>query len=80
VDTLRKLPFPNQREVCLSAVANAPRIKDLVDRATADWNAALEAALARNRVTLAMKPIYDLIGADGTLAQLRAKGYTVEGP
>jgi len=80
VDALRKLPFPNQREVCLSAVANAPRIKDLVDRATADWNAALEAALARNRVTLAMKPIYDLIGADGTLAQLRAKGYTVEGP
>jgi uncharacterized protein YbaP (TraB family) len=80
VETLRKLPFPNQREVCLSAVANAPRIKGLVDRASADWNAALEAALARNSVTLATKPIYDLIGADGTLAQLRAKGYTVEGP
>ena len=80
VDALRKLPFPNQRQVCLSVIANAPRIKGLVDRANSDWNAALEAAIARNRSTLAMKPIYDLIGADGTLAQLRAKGYQVEGP
>jgi hypothetical protein len=27
-----------------------------------------------------MKPIYDLIGPNGTLAVLRAKGYAVEGP
>ncbi len=80
VPALRKLPFPKQREVCLGVIANSPRIKGLVDRANADWNAALEAALARNHTTLAMKPIYDLLGEDGTLAQLRAKGYRVEGP
>jgi uncharacterized protein YbaP (TraB family) len=80
VDTLRKLPYPRQREVCTSAAASAPEIRVLIDRAGAEWQAALEAALARNRTTLAMKPIYDLIGPNGTLALMRAKGYTVEGP
>lgn len=80
VDALRKLPFPPQREVCTSAAESAPQIKALLDRAGEDWQAALESALARNRTTLAMKPIYDLMGPQGTLAMLRAKGYTVEGP
>ena len=80
VDALRKLPYPRQREVCTSAAASAPEIKALIDRAGQDWEAALEAALAKNRTTLALKPIYDLIGTNGTLAMLRAKGYTVEGP
>jgi uncharacterized protein len=80
VDALRKLPYPRQREVCTNAAASAPEIKALIDRAGEDWQAALEAALAKNRTTFAMKPIYDLIGANGTLAVLRAKGYTLEGP
>jgi len=80
VEALRRLPFRKQRQVCQAAVVTSARIKALIDRASADWNEALEAALARNRTTLALKPIYDLLGADGTLEMLRAKGYTVEGP
>ncbi len=80
VDALRKLPYPRQREVCTSAAATAPQIKVLLDRLNAEWEADLETSIARNRTTLAMKPIYDLIGPNGTLALLRSKGYTVEGP
>lgn len=80
VETLRRLPYPAQRAVCTSTVTNSPRIKLLMARAASAWEAGLEDALARNRTTLATKPIYDLIGPDGTLATLRAKGYTVEGP
>ena len=59
---------------------NSPQIKELVARAGRDWNAAAESALDRNRTTLAMKPIYELMAPDGILASLRAKGYAVEGP
>jgi len=80
VDTLRRLPYPKQRAICTTTVASSPRIKVLMARAASDWEAALEDALAKNRTTLATKPMYDLIGAGGTLATLRAKGYAVEGP
>lgn len=80
VDALRALPYPKQRQVCTSAAAASPRIRELLDRAARDWQAALESALATRRTTVAMKPIYDLIAPDGVLAKLRAEGYTVEGP
>lgn len=80
VDALRRLPYAKQRQVCTSAAASSPRIKALIDRAARDWQTALDAALATRRTTLAMKPIYDLIGPGGLLATLRAEGYTVEGP
>ena len=31
-------------------------------------------------MSIATRPIYDLLAADGSLAQLRAAGYRVEGP
>ncbi len=80
VDELRRLPYPNQREVCTTTVANSPQIRMLIARAASDWETALEASIAEHSTTFAMKPIYELIGPGGTLATLRAKGYTVEGP
>ncbi|HWW21768.1 MAG TPA: TraB/GumN family protein [Steroidobacteraceae bacterium] len=80
VDRLRALPFPNQREVCINAISNAPRIKEMVDRAAQLWMDEAEAALRRNRVTFAMRPIYDLLDVRGPLAKFRAEGYSVEGP
>ena len=80
VDRLRTLPFPNQREVCLAAVSNSPRMKALVDTAQQTWLDEAEAALTRNRVTFAMRPIYDLLDPNGVLAKFRAEGYRVEGP
>ena len=80
VDRLRALPYPNQREVCLSALSNSPRIKGLIDSVVQAWRAEAESALTRNRVSFAMRPIYELLDPDGPLAKFRAAGYLVEGP
>lgn len=80
VDRLRALPYPNQREVCLSALSNSPRIKALIDRVGQAWRTEAESALIRNRVSFAMRPIYELLDTDGPLAKFRAEGYVVEGP
>jgi len=80
VNALRALPYARQRQTCWDAVTRAPALKALADRAAAEWDSALQRALTNNRSTLALKPIYDLIAPDGVLAQLRSRGYTVEGP
>jgi len=80
VDRLRRLSFSDQREACMSAMSNSPRIKALFERAVAGWDNAAETALRTDRVSLAMRPIYDLLAADGPLAKFRAEGDTVEGP
>jgi hypothetical protein len=49
-------------------------------RAQDDWMIEAEDALARNKSTLAVQSMDRLLGTDGILATLRAKGYTVEGP
>jgi uncharacterized protein YbaP (TraB family) len=80
VDRLRALPYPNQREVCISALSNSPRIKALVDTAAQAWSSEAESLLSRNRISFAMRPIYDLLDAEGPLARFRAEGYLVQGP
>jgi uncharacterized protein YbaP (TraB family) len=80
VETLRRLIRPKDIEICTDAVATSPQIKELIDRTRNAWNGELEAALVRNRTTFAMSSIYDLLAPGGTLAELRSKGYQVEGP
>jgi uncharacterized protein YbaP (TraB family) len=80
VDRLRALPFPDQREVCVNAISNSPRMKALVDSAQQAWLEEAEAALIRNRVSFAMRPIYELLDGGGPLARFRAEGYRIEGP
>jgi uncharacterized protein YbaP (TraB family) len=80
VDRLRDLNFTDQREVCMSALSNAPRIKALVDRAEAAWELEAEATLETHPVSLAVQSIYILLQPDGPLAKFRAEGFTVEGP
>ena len=80
VDTLRRLPHPDDRTACLAAVTASERVKKLVARASEDWMIAVEDGLARNRSTLAVQSMDRLLGDGGSLAALRQKGYTVEGP
>jgi uncharacterized protein YbaP (TraB family) len=80
VERLRALPFPNQREVCITAISNSPRMKSLFDTAQQAWLDEAEAALGRNRVTFGTRPIYELLDGTGPIARLRAKGYLIEGP
>jgi uncharacterized protein YbaP (TraB family) len=81
VETLRSLPHSvDDRIACLAAVSSSARVRDLVIRAQDDWMIEAEDALARNKSTLAVQSMDRLLGNDGILAALRAKGYTVEGP
>jgi uncharacterized protein YbaP (TraB family) len=80
VDALRRLEVPKTIDVCTAAASASARAKQLLDTYNADWNREVELALTNNRSTLALKPIHDLLGPHGVLAQLKARGYQVEGP
>src|SRR3569833_172551 len=81
VDTLRSLPRSlDDRIACLAAVSSSQRLRALGIKAQDDWMIEAEDALARNKTTLAVQSMDRLLGNDGILAALRAKGYTVEGP
>jgi len=80
VAALRHLPAPDNRAVCIDALSASPRIKELIKRAESQWLEAALAALRTNQTTVALRPINDLLAANGVLATLRARGYAVEGP
>ena len=80
VDRLRQLSFIDQKDACLSALSSSPTIKALIEQAGSAWDNEAEATLLRNRVSFAMRPIYELLAPDGPLSRYRAEGYTVEGP
>jgi uncharacterized protein YbaP (TraB family) len=80
VNALRDLPHVDQDAACYAAVTNAPRIREITDRARNLWLEAAEQALATNRTTLALQSMDRLLGPEGLLAHFREKGYTIEGP
>jgi uncharacterized protein YbaP (TraB family) len=80
VDTLRRLPHADDRTACVAAVSGSERVRAIIERAQAVWLVAVEDSLARNPGTLAVQSMDRLLGDDGQLAALRAKGYLVEGP
>lgn len=80
VDTLRKLPHADDRTACVAAVSGSERVRKLIARAQDDWLIAVQDSLARNRGTLAVQSMDRLLGANGALAALRARGYDVQGP
>lgn len=63
-----------------SEVATQIGVADGKARTETQWLAAVDAALARNRDTFAMMPVTSLLGAEGWLARLRARGYEVVAP
>lgn len=85
IAALQSLPPPYQWEACDGAVTEAGIGKrlgfgDARKKIQAKWMAAAEAALDKNTVTFATLGIGDMLGADGYLAKLKAKGYTVLAP
>lgn len=80
VALLRRLPHTDNRATCLEAVSGSARVRALLTQAQQDWMTAVMQALAQNHTTLAIQSMDMLLGADGTLAQLRRMGYRVEGP
>ncbi|HEV7715732.1 MAG TPA: TraB/GumN family protein [Steroidobacteraceae bacterium] len=81
VAALRALPYPKEIEVCTNALETSDRMKGLIEGVDAGWNNSVDAALSgRGKPTLAVKPIYELLGANGTIEKLRARGFRIEGP
>jgi uncharacterized protein YbaP (TraB family) len=80
VDALRKLPLPEQQAACLATLSKSARFRDLNAKTSMAWMQGAEEALTTNASTLALKPIYELLGSGGILEHFRALGYVVEGP
>ena len=81
VAALRALPYPKEIEVCTNALETSDRMKGLIEGVDAGWNKSVDAALSgRGKPTLAVKPIYELLGENGTIEKLRARGFRIEGP
>ncbi|HXY76341.1 MAG TPA: TraB/GumN family protein [Steroidobacteraceae bacterium] len=80
VETLRRLPYAEDRGACLAAISTSERVRSLIARAEDDWLIAVQESLEHNSGTLAVQSMDRLLGANGALAALKAKGYRVEGP
>lgn len=85
VSEMRKLPASDQRAACESAIRDTSFLKTLgIDnieaQLTAMWLGKIDTALTNNKVTLTTMSIRQLTGADGYLAKLKARGYTVVEP
>src|SRR5215469_4308835 len=80
VDALRQIPHADDRAACIAAVSTSERVRKLIARAQDNWLIAVTDSLGRNRGTLAVQSMERLLGEQGTLATLRARGYIVEGP
>lgn len=85
IEALQTLPMANQYQACMDAVSDAGigrklGFRDAQRQADAKWMAAAEAALNKNAVTFAALDMKELLGADGFLSKLKAKGYMVLAP
>jgi uncharacterized protein YbaP (TraB family) len=80
VQTLRTLQPVNTggAAVCWKAAAGTVHIADLGRRLHQLWMDAIKDALRTNKTSLAIQDIDSLLG--GFLAELRAAGYSIEGP
>lgn len=85
IAALRALPPAYRWEACNDAVSEAGIGKrlgygDARRNLDAKWLAAAEAALGKNTVTFAAVPLGRLLGENGYLARLQARGYVVIAP
>lgn len=85
VQTLRDLAVNDRHQSCIIAVVNAEfaeriGLHDLPRRMEQAWLDAAEAAMTRNTQTFAVLPMEQVLSTDGFLAELKAKGYTVQSP
>lgn len=85
IDAIRSLDFSEQEAACLNAVQNSKVMQerglgDIDGKMRATWLGAAEKALAANKSTFAVLPLRFILGKQGYLAELQAKGYAVEQP
>lgn len=83
---IKNLDFSDRDSTCKDAVAASPAMRkaagidNLIERLRQSWMEAAEKALGENTSTFAILHLQNIIGPDGVLAALQAKGYMVESP
>lgn len=83
---ISSLNYAERDKACNDAVFNSefakhsPAFQHLPERIRANWVKVAEKALADNTSTFALLQMKDIVDPNGYLADLKAKGYTVESP
>jgi hypothetical protein len=83
---ISSLDYAERDKACNDAIFNSqfarhvPALQHLPERVRANWVKAAEKSLADNTSTFALLPMNDIVGPTSYLADLQAKGYTVENP
>ena len=80
VDALKRFDYPDSQGNCLAMLFSAGGFADLRDELYATWLSEAEHALATYDTSFSVLPMRELVAADGLLAQLAARGYTVTAP
>ena len=83
---IARLDFAGRDEACGDALLNSnlakttPALQNVRERIRANWMKTAETSLGNNTSTFALLMMKDLVGPTSYLADLQAKGYTVESP
>lgn len=86
ISEIRSVNFTEREDACNSAILNSSvarnnaQFQDMPGRLRAAWLQSAEKSLAGNASTFAILHMKDILGEHGYLADLAAKGYTVESP
>jgi hypothetical protein len=80
VAALERFDYPDYQGECLTMLFTATGLKELRDELYAAWLLDAERSLTAHAVTFSVLPMRELVAADGLLAQLAARGYTVSAP
>jgi hypothetical protein len=86
IAAISTLDYAERDDACNNAIfggsfaKNHPELLNLRERRLAAWLKAAEHSLDSNKVTFAMLTMNDILGPKNYLAELQAKGYTVESP
>ena len=83
---LARLDLAKRDDVCVDALLNSslakttPAFQNVRERIRTNWMKAAERSLTGNTSTFALLQMKDILDPNGYLADLKAKGYTVESP
>jgi uncharacterized protein YbaP (TraB family) len=80
VDALKRFDYPDSQGNCLEMLFSAPGFVELRDELYSKWLSEAEHALATYETSFSVLTMRELVAADGLLAQLAARGYTVTVP
>ncbi len=85
LEALRELPSQDRGRACIQAITGSAAMQSrgfdkLPERAKQAWLEAVDTALTNHAITFAALPMRQLLGEDGYLSALAARGYVVVTP